>query len=77
MLIGLLRSYYELTWLIRYLVVRCVVSIEEEAYLSCLLQHLQKRTQIVLILRDRNNFIILSRIKIKTIIKFPQIIFVF
>ena len=28
----------------------------------------------VLILRDRDNFIVLSRIKIKTIIKFPQII---
>ena len=34
----------------------------------------QERTRFVLILRDRDNFIILSRIKIKTIIKFPQII---
>ena len=58
--------------------VRCVLSIEEEAYLLCfLLQHLQERTRIVLILRNRDNFIILSHIKIKTIIKFPQIIFVF
>ena len=68
MLIGLLRSYYELTWLIRYLVVRCVLSIEEEAYLLCfLLQHLQERTRIVLILRNRDNFIILLHIKLNIV----------
>ena len=45
----------------------CIVSVYR-TYLLYL-----ERTRFVLILRDRDNFIILSRIKIKTIIKFPQI----